>query len=117
MEQGKPGQSYIIAGPPHTLVEALDVAERLTGIRAPRLHPPAALVQAFSAAAAPLERLMPLPEPYTAEGLRVAAGVTYLGSSAKAQRDLGFSARPLEEGFRDLLPYEMQKLGISHVPV
>jgi nucleoside-diphosphate-sugar epimerase len=40
MEQGRMGESYIIAGPPHTLVEALQLAQDVTGIPAPRLRVP-----------------------------------------------------------------------------
>lgn len=36
LEKGVSGQCYIIAGPPHSLVEALEMAERITGIKAPR---------------------------------------------------------------------------------
>jgi nucleoside-diphosphate-sugar epimerase len=36
MEQGKPGEHYIIVGPLHMLVEAMDLAERITGVPAPR---------------------------------------------------------------------------------
>lgn len=39
-----------------------------------------------------------------AEGLRALAGVTYLASSAKAQRELGFTARPLADGLSLVLP-------------
>ena len=39
-----------------------------------------------------------------AEGLRVLAGVTYLASSAKAERELGWSARPLADGLARVLP-------------
>jgi hypothetical protein len=35
--------------------------------------------------------------------LRVAAGTTYLGSNAKARRELGFAPRSLLDGFRDVL--------------
>ena len=38
MEKGAPGESYILAGPPHTLIEAFTLAERITGIPAPRLR-------------------------------------------------------------------------------
>jgi nucleoside-diphosphate-sugar epimerase len=31
MQRGTPGQSYIVAGPPHSLVEALRVVEQVTG--------------------------------------------------------------------------------------
>ena len=48
--------------------------------------------------------------------LRVNAGVTYLGSSAKAERELGFRARPLEEGMRETVLHEMRLLGMHPPP-
>jgi hypothetical protein len=60
----------------------------------------------------PLDALLPLPESYTPEGLRTTAGVTYLGSSAKAARELGFQARALQEGLRETLQVEMAYLGL-----
>lgn len=112
MEHGTPGESYIIAGPAHTLVEGLAVAERITGIPAPRIHPTPAMLKAMAACMEPLGAILPLPATYTAEGLRSVAGVTYLGTSAKAIRELGFEARPLEEGLRDTLQREMDRLGV-----
>ncbi len=111
MEKGQPGQSYIIGGPPHTLAEAMSLAERITGIPAPRLQAPPVLFSAMAAAAGLAERFVALPERYTPEGLRIIAGVTYLGSDAKARRELGFSTRPLEEGLREYLEYERTHLG------
>jgi len=109
MEHGRIGESYIIAGPPATVIEALDLAERITGVPAPRLHPPAAVVRGASAVMGLVERVVPVPETFSSEYLRVAAGVTYLGSSAKAIRELGFSARPLETGLRQTLEYELKR--------
>ena len=40
MERGKPGASYIIAGSAHTLEEALDLAQAITGIPAPQFRAP-----------------------------------------------------------------------------
>ena len=100
MEKGRTGESYIIAGPPHTLHEALRIAERVTGIPAPPAAP-ALLFKAMAALASPFAGLMP--DGYHPEGLRVMAGSTYLGSSAKAERELGFTARPLEEGLPETL--------------
>ncbi len=112
MDNGRTGESYIIAGPVHTLVEALAMAERITGVRAPRLHPGPGLLKALAAVTGVVERVVPLPPTYSAEALRVTAGTTYLGSSAKAQRELGFSARPLAEGLPNTLRYEMERLGM-----
>lgn len=114
MEKGRIGESYILAGPPHTLEEVLELAERLTGIRAPRLRPSPRLLRAAAAVAGALERVVPLPETYSAETLRVAAGVTYLASSEKAQRELGFATRPLADGLAETLEHEMRLLGIRH---
>lgn len=106
MERGSVGESYIIAGPPATVIETLALAERITGVPAPRIHPPPALVRGAAAMMGLLEQVVPVPDTYSSEYLRVAAGVTYLGSSAKAKRELGFAARSLEEGLRQTLEYE-----------
>ncbi|MGH2369967.1 MAG: NAD-dependent epimerase/dehydratase family protein, partial [Chloroflexota bacterium] len=113
MERGQPGECYFLAGPAHTLQEALEIAERITGIPAPRLHPPQPAIQTLAAVASLVERAVPLPETYSAESLRIMAGVTYLGQNAKAKRELGFQPRPLQEGLRETLLHQMQRLGIE----
>jgi hypothetical protein len=57
--------------------------------------------------------VVPLPELLTAEMLRTIGGATYLGSNAKAKRELGFIVRPLEDGLRETLLHEMQLLGME----
>ena len=113
MDKGKPGESYIIAGPPHTIIEVMAKAEQITGIPAPRLHIPPAMFKASAVLVSPLEKIVHLPETYTSEGLRSTAGVTYLGSNAKAKRELGFNPRPLEDGLRETLRYDAAQLGIK----
>jgi nucleoside-diphosphate-sugar epimerase len=56
-------------------------------------------------------RVVKLPPALTPESLRVLAGTTYLGSSAKAERELGFHARPLEEGFAQTIEHELRAIG------
>jgi nucleoside-diphosphate-sugar epimerase len=113
MEKGRIGESYILAGEPYTLIEVLALAERLTGIRAPRLHLPPALMKLMARLMGLIGGIVPLPETLAAESLRVSAGTTYLGSSEKARRELGFSVRPLEEGLSETLSAEMERMGIS----
>lgn len=103
MEKGKPGESYIIAGPPHTLEEALEIGADITGLKLPRLRVSPGVLKFFSHVTRILGAVFPLPPEYSAESLRVSAGVTYLGSNAKAKRELGYSARSLEEGLRETL--------------
>jgi nucleoside-diphosphate-sugar epimerase len=113
LDRGRVGESYIVAGPPHSMIEALQVAERLTGIKAPSLHPPPAVMKAASALMGVVGAVVSLPPELTAEGLRVLAGVTYLGSNAKARRELGYDPRSLEDGLRGTLAHEMHLLGMQ----
>ena len=98
MERGRVGESYVIAGEPHTLVEAFELAERLTGIPPPTLRPSAGFLRLLAA--------------ITGSEVLRAAPATYLASNAKAKRELGLSHRPLEEGLRETLLHEMAALGI-----
>ena len=56
-------------------------------------------------------RVLPLPAEYTAESLRVIAGPTYLGSNAKARRELGYDPRPLEDAWAETVRHEMATMG------
>jgi len=111
MEKGRPGESYIIAGPPHTLIEAFEIAERITGIKAPRLRGKPGLLRFLATLSSVFGSFLPLPERYAAETLRVSAGVTYLGDNSKAKRELGYTVRPLEEGLRETLLQMLQEVG------
>jgi len=113
MERGRTGEEYIIAGPMHTLIDAFAIAERATGIKAPRLHPSPVMTRAMSSLMGVLDAIVPLPEPYTAESLRVLAGATYIGDNAKAKRELGYDPRPLATGMPQAIAYEMRRLRLK----
>lgn len=110
LERGRAGESYFICGPVHTVVEALRMAERITGVPAPRLVVPPGVMRAMAALVSVVERVVPVPDEYSAEYLRVNAGSTYIGSNAKARRELDWTPRPLEEGLRETLEWERQRL-------
>ncbi len=112
MERGRAGESYILAGPSLRLTEVLAVAERITGIKAPRMEAPAGVLRGFSAVMGLVEQALPVPATFRSETLRVSAGTTYIASAAKAERELGFSVRPIDEGLRETLEHEMAQLGI-----
>lgn len=113
LEKGRPGESYILAGPVLTLVEALALAESITGIKAPRVQASPAMLRAGAAVMAVLERFLPIPANFRSETLRVSAGVTYIADATKAKRELGWQARPIEAGLRETLEHEMRLLGIA----
>jgi nucleoside-diphosphate-sugar epimerase len=110
MERGRPGESYIIAGPRHSFREAFELAERITGIRAPRLHASPAAMRAMARLMDAVGAVVPLPPAYAGESLRVSAGVTYLGDNARARRELGWAPRPLAEGLRETLEHELRSM-------
>jgi nucleoside-diphosphate-sugar epimerase len=109
MEEGTPGEEYIVAGEPATLTEMFELAEEVTGVDAPRAVSPK-LFRAMAPIAGLAERFVDLPDEYRSESLRVLGGVTYLGDNAKATEELGLEHRPLEEGFRELLEHELAAL-------
>jgi nucleoside-diphosphate-sugar epimerase len=113
MEKGRPGRNYFICGPVHTLEEAMDMAQSITGIPAPRLRVGPAVLRAMAATMAMLETVVPVPQAYTSEALRIVAGVTYIGSNARARAKLGWRPRPLREGLMETLRHEMNLLGMS----
>jgi hypothetical protein len=73
----------------------MKLAQRITGIPAPREVPPA-MIKAAAALMGVAEKVVPVPDKYSAEFLRVSAGITYIGSNAKARRELGYNPRSLE---------------------
>lgn len=111
MEQGTPGETYIIAGPRHTFEQAFTLAASMANVRAPFLHPGPTAMRAAAAVAEVAGHFMTLPPSLTPEALRVLAGTTYFGSNEKAVRELGFRARPLEEGLGQTLEHELRQLG------
>lgn len=110
MERGKTGETYIIAGPTHTFIEALEIAERITGIRAPRWHPGPAMTRFIAFQADIVGAIFPLPEVFAGESTRVSAGTTYIGNNAKARRELGYAPRALEVGLKETLEYDLELL-------
>lgn len=111
MEKGRVGESYFTTGPTHTVVEAIQMAEKITGIPGPRIKMPPAGMRAISRLAGVAEKVVSLPPTYSSEYLYEIAQATYIGSSAKAAHELGYSARPLEEGLRETLEHELKLLG------
>jgi nucleoside-diphosphate-sugar epimerase len=103
MSRGRPGESYILSGPAHSLEEAFELAAKLTRRRPPPIRVGARVLRAMSKAAEKVEYLLPLPSNYSSESLRVAAGTTYISSSEKAKRELDYKPRPLEQGIKGML--------------
>lgn len=109
MERGLDGESYIIAGSPFTLVEIFDIAQAITGRKAPRALP-SWMFGLLSRLMGPVGQIIDLPPEYSAEALRLLDGVTYWGDNTKATRELGIEHRPIEDGLTETLQYERAHL-------
>ncbi|HEX8052771.1 MAG TPA: NAD-dependent epimerase/dehydratase family protein [Thermoleophilaceae bacterium] len=103
-ERGRPGERYVLGG--HDIAWA-DLIERLaerSGVR----HPVFVLPPAFATAARAGERAR-LPMPMPAETLTLMGGNTRF-SSRKAERDLGYRARPLDETLGDTVDWCTERI-------
>ena len=110
MEKGTVGETYIIAGEPFKVADVFMLAAQISGRHAP-LVAPFQMAKVMSVLAKPFDSL--LPETYTSEGLRVIAGVTYIGDNNKAKRELGYAPRPLRRGWEETVHHEMELLGLK----
>jgi len=109
MKKGKVGESYIICGERYETLEAFKLAAKVSGKRAPAAVPPATM-KVMSVLVKPFDSIMP--DEYTSEGLRIIAGVTYIGDNSKARRELGYNPRPVSEGWVETVRHEMKLLGM-----
>lgn len=109
MENGEPGEEYIIAPESRPLIDVFERAEEITGVPAPRAVPPA-VFGALARVMDVVERLATPPEGLEAENLRFLAGNEIPVDNSKAKRELGVEHRPLEESLRAYLEWEMEQL-------
>lgn len=103
LEKGKPGESYILAGPPLTFREAMQMWEKITGVPAPKVWIPGWVPRAMARLAELMERTVGLRMAFSPEELRSIADYTFFGSAEKAKRELGWQPRPVEETFKEAL--------------
>jgi dihydroflavonol-4-reductase len=102
LKRGRVGERYILGGENMTLAELLGSIARLVGRSPPRLRLPRAPLYPFAflaEIAAHVTKREPL---LTLDGLRMAKQRMFF-TSGKAERELGYRARPAEEGIRDAI--------------
>jgi nucleoside-diphosphate-sugar epimerase len=98
MDKGAPGAAYMLAGPRASLAEVLRKVAELAGTKQP-LTLPVGMVRVTAAVSALVGKVVPLAADYSAESLR-ASVATYLGTPARAEAELGWTARSLDEGLQ-----------------
>ena len=104
-KRGRIGERYILGGENLALGEILAAIARRCGRRAPRLRLPHGLVLPLAYAAEAWARLRRSGEPFvTLDALRMARKRMYF-TSAKAEAELGYRARPAEAALADAVDW------------
>ena len=101
---GRPGEKYILGGENHSLTEVFRMLERITGIRAPRLRAPHALVYLVALASEGMACATGHPPRVPLTGARIARKHMYF-SPGKAVRELGLFQTPVEQALRDAVDW------------
>lgn len=107
-EKGRSGQTYLLAGDPISLREVLEIWMTKPGGLRIRFYIPSWLATLMFAPLEPLQRLVGLPAFISRE--TVSASVSLNFSSAKAQRELGWTYRPTKEMWLDIIDQELKLL-------
>jgi nucleoside-diphosphate-sugar epimerase len=102
LDKGRIGEAYVISGPATTMREAIETVARISGRKAPKRALPTGLMKAMIPVGPLVGRVMGQP-PNLRELISSADGVTFWASYEKAQRELGYSPRGMEEGLRQTL--------------
>jgi len=104
LERGRIGERYILGGQNASLQEILTTVAELAGRRPPRLKVPRGAVVPIAVVAELIARFTGKEPLTTREGLRMSRATMFF-TSAKAERELGYRARPYAEGVRDAIAW------------
>lgn len=107
LRRGRVGERYILGGENLSLARILEMIAGLTGRAAPRLRLPRRLLYPVAFAAETVARVTGREPLATLDGLRMARYRMYV-TSAKAQSELGYGARPAIEALRDAIAWFRQ---------
>ena len=102
LDKGQLGETYVISGPATTMREAIETVARVSGRKAPKRALPTGLMKAMIPIGPLVGKIMGQP-PNLRELISSADGVTFWAKYDKAQRELGYSPRGLEQGLRQTL--------------
>lgn len=104
-EKGTPGARYILGGENLTLKSILAQIAEMVGRRPPKVKLPTGLILPIAYAAEAAALVFRNWEPFvTVDGVKLARKRMFF-TSEKAERDLGYRARPADEALRDALAW------------
>lgn len=104
MECGKIGERYILGGQNATLAEFLHAIADYIGARPPKMRIPRRLIYPIAFGAEAVAHITGREPFVTVDGLRMAK-LKMFATSAKAERELGITARPYRQGLHDAIAW------------
>ena len=104
LRHGRIGERYILGGENMTLAELLGTIARFMGRSPPRVRLPRWPIYPVAFAAEAIARVTKREPFITLDGLRMAKHHMFF-TSVKAERELGYKAKPAEEGIRDAIDW------------
>jgi dihydroflavonol-4-reductase len=107
LEKGRIGERYILGGENLPLQQMLADIAALTGRKPPTISLPRWPLYPLALGAEAVAKLTKREPFVTVDGLKMAKNKMYF-TSAKAERELGYRARPYREGLRDALDWFRQ---------
>jgi dihydroflavonol-4-reductase len=107
LERGRIGELYILGGENVTLARMLSEIARLVGRHPPRLRIPRATIFPIAVVAETIARFTKAEPFVTLDGLRMAKHHMVFAST-KAERELGYRARPFIEGLAESIAWFRQ---------
>jgi nucleoside-diphosphate-sugar epimerase len=105
LDKGTAGETYVLAGPPTTMREAVEILAKVSGRKAPKRAVPTGLMKALTPIGPLVGKAMGQP-PNLRELISSADNVTFWATNEKAVKELGFDPRGIEEGIRATLEAE-----------
>jgi dihydroflavonol-4-reductase len=101
-EEGRTGERYILSGRWCSLTDLARTVESVIGTRAPRFVVPMPVAKMSAVFAEMQARIMNKPPLFNRQALKVLEAKNKAMSHEKAKRELGYTARPLEDTLRDV---------------
>ncbi len=102
LDRGRLGETYVISGPATTMREAIETVAKVSGRKAPKRALPTGLMKVMIPFGPVVGKVMGQP-PNLREIISSADGVTFWATYEKAERELGYAPRGMEEGLRQTL--------------
>jgi dihydroflavonol-4-reductase len=103
-ERGRIGERYVLGGQNATLADILATVAGVVGRRPPRIRIPRQALMPFAHVTEAVARVTGREPMLTRDGLRMSKNKMFF-SSAKAEAELGYRARPYREGITDAIEW------------